>query len=219
MNSFNIAFKSPSNIIISGPSQSGKTQLAFNLLKYKHEMFEDPPQSVLFFYSEWASKFDEMEKNKMVSEFHQNIPSIDDLKILLSNYSHGDHKICIFDDLLHQINATVSNAFTVIGSKTKTTFVFLSQAQFHNNEHYKLMSQNAHALFICKSIRDKSHIISLAKQFSPYDNKLLVQAYSKATNNTPYSYLFIDCHQKSVDALRLRTSIFPHEWPVEVYIS
>ena len=49
---FNITFKSPFGMLISGPSQSGKTTWVYNLLKEKFKLIEPAPETVLHFYDE-----------------------------------------------------------------------------------------------------------------------------------------------------------------------
>jgi Ni2+-binding GTPase involved in maturation of urease and hydrogenase len=41
-----LKFPIPSNIIVSGPSNSGKTQLVLRILKNAEQMFIPPPKSI-----------------------------------------------------------------------------------------------------------------------------------------------------------------------------
>ena len=43
-----LKFPIPSNIIVSGPSNSGKTQLVLKLLKNADDMFVPPPKAIGF---------------------------------------------------------------------------------------------------------------------------------------------------------------------------
>ena len=79
------------------------------------------------------------------------------------------------------------------------------------------MSLNCHYLFIMKSPRDKAQIMNLAKQFSPYKTKHIIESFKTATRK-PYSYLMLDFHTSTPDHLRVRSNIFPTEWPYTVWL-
>jgi hypothetical protein len=68
-----------------------------------------------------------------------------------------------------------------------------------------------------KNPRDASAISHLAKQMFPGEPKFLPAAYADATKD-PHSYLFIDLRQETLDTMRLRTRILPHEWPTFTYV-
>ena len=44
---FDPRIRSPFNMIISGPSQSGKSTFVANLLKYHNRMFKRPPKKIV----------------------------------------------------------------------------------------------------------------------------------------------------------------------------
>jgi hypothetical protein len=67
-----------------------------------------------------------------------------------------------------------------------------------------------------KNDRDKQQISILARQFSPGNSNFVVQAYEDATKN-PYDYLLLDFRPGSPHNLRLRSKIFPHQFPTTVY--
>jgi len=47
---YNIQFKTPFNLIISGMSGSGKTTWVQNLLRIKEQIFSESPSKVFLFY-------------------------------------------------------------------------------------------------------------------------------------------------------------------------
>lgn len=67
--------------------------------------------------------------------------------------------------------------------------------------------------------RDRSAISQLAKQVFPGNTKMLVKAYQEAVRGRAYGYLLLDFHQRQDDRVRIRSHIFPNEWPMKVYIS
>ena len=87
-----------------------------------------------------------------------------------------------------------------------------------NDYKFNVLSENADYLFLFKSPRNSSKVISPAKQVSPYDNKFIVRSYKEATQNQ-YTYLLFDFHQKTPEKIRLRSKIFPSEGTMTVHIN
>ena len=61
-----------------------------------------------------------------------------------------------------------------------------------------------------KNPRDSLGIATLAKQMFPRRTQYLMDSFHDATKK-PFSYLLIDCHPQTPEAIRLRTNIFPGE--------
>ena len=213
---FDLRLKHPSNIVICGPSGSGKTNIILNLLRARNELFDVPPSQVLFFYSEYQESYKTMRDEKLVNVFIKGIPDLEDIKRMLSPKKSLNGSICIFDDLLSSTSSITSEMFTVIGHHLKSTNIFTTQSLFYSSKEYRTMMLNAHYMFLCKSPRDSSQIINLAKQMFPYNTKFLTQVFQKATSK-PYSYLLLDFHQSQHEYLRVRANIFAHERPMSVY--
>ena len=66
--------------------------------------------------------------------------------------------------------------------------------------------------------RDRMSISQLAKQVFPGKVQLLNEAYRKATKEREYGYLLLDFHQRQDDRVRLRSNIFPQEFPMKAYL-
>jgi hypothetical protein len=214
-----ISFKNASNHLITGATGTGKTVIVYKLLKYKNILFKNPPYKVIYYYSLWQPIFTKLQNENLVDDFFIDIPKKDSLCEILKTYNAG-HTLIIFDDLLEQVNDLMSEAFRVYASKFNTSFIFISQNLFHKNPNYRTMSLNAHYIYICKAIRDKSQINHFAKQYSPNRNKPLLDAYDAATKDKPYSFFLVDCHQTTPEYVRNRSNIFPceNEIPVRTFI-
>ena len=61
-------------------------------------------------------------------------------------------------------------------------------------------------------------IAQLAKQVFPGKVGLLNQAYVQATKRRGYGYLLLDFHQQQDDRVRIRSHIFPEEYPTKAYL-
>ena len=207
----------PCNILISGASGSGKTNIVSNILRYKDVIFSENIDYVMLFYKEMQDVYQSLNAKNVINYMQSKAPNdIDALKILLSRLPKKSKKLLIFDDMMHDIDETFSEIFTVIGHHHNATIIFTTQSLFHGHKDFRTMSLNAHYIFLCKSPRNSSQIIQLAKQVYPYDNKILVDAFFDATRE-PYSYLLLDLHQSTPEPLRVRAKFFEHEWPMVVY--
>ena len=103
MKGFDLRFQIPSNMMLVGPTSSGKTTWLKNLVKYKDSLFASAPKSMLLFYKEHQKVYDEMEKlmnegkkggNLPVFKKYKNPPkSIEDLKEIFSTFSKKHQKL------------------------------------------------------------------------------------------------------------------------------
>ena len=64
--------RQPASVIISGPSGSGKSELAKNLLK-ERKLFYPPPKKMVYCYDRWQPLFDGMKKQSNVI-FYKGLP-------------------------------------------------------------------------------------------------------------------------------------------------
>ena len=81
---------------------------------------------------------------------------------------------------------------------------------------FRLAALNAQYYVLFKSIRGAGQIATLARQVfagQKGKGKRLMEAYSKATR-TPFSYLVLDLHPETPEAMRFRSHILPGEGAV-----
>ena len=70
---------------------------------------------------------------------------------------------------------------------------------------------------LCAKIYNVRFFVSIAaKQISPYNIGYVVESYKHATRD-PFSYLFFDFKQSTPEIIRLRSNIYPDEFPMTVY--
>ena len=53
----------PFSCILSGPSQSGKTEIIRNILKYNHLLMEKKFDIIFYFYKTYQKTYDDIEKS------------------------------------------------------------------------------------------------------------------------------------------------------------
>lgn len=71
-------------------------------------------------------------------------------------------------------------------------------------------------MVLFKNPRDKLQVVMLARQMYPGNSKFFMESFQDATTK-PYGYLLVDLCATTPEAYRLRTGLFPPDWPV-VYI-
>ena len=148
MKGFDLRFQIPSNMMLVGPTSSGKTTWLKNLVKYKDSLFATAPKSMLLFYKEHQKVYDEMEKlmndgknggNLPVFKKYKNPPkSIEDLKEIFSTFSKKTPKIVVFDDYLDEIGPPLKHLFTVLTHHYNCFTILLSQTLFEKKMTYEL---------------------------------------------------------------------------------
>jgi hypothetical protein len=72
-------------------------------------------------------------------------------------------------------------------------------------------------MVLMKNDRDKQQISILSKQISPNNSNYIIKAYEDATQN-PYDYLVLDFHPETHKLVRIRSKIFPHQFPCVTYL-
>lgn len=126
--------------------------------------------------------------------------------------------VIILDDLMTESvsSAAVTHMFTKIVHHHDCFLINIVQNLFSKGSDSKTRALSTHYLVIFKNPRDKTQIAYLARQMQ---NKYLEDAFIDASNQGPYSYIFLDFHQKTPEAIRARTRILPHETPQYAYMT
>ena len=95
----------PFSCILSGPSQSGKTEIIRNILKYNHLLMEKKFDIIFYFYKTYQKTYDDIEKSGIKIFFLNSlITNEESLFNLIENYT-DKNILLIFDDLQNEIEA------------------------------------------------------------------------------------------------------------------
>lgn len=193
--------------------------MTYNLLHYRDILFSEKPAKVILFYKKHQEIYNEMMRMKLIDDMIEIDEKMVDEKTfenMVSPYKDKGGSLCVFDDLMELIDETNSKIFTKIAHHEKCNVIFLTQSLFVDNKYYRVMSRNTTYMIVMKNPRDVTQIKSLSSQMCS-DRNMLVEAYKEATKR-PYSYLLIDFHPETPEHIRLRSDIFPNQWPVKVYL-
>ena len=107
----------PVSVLISGPSNSGKTFFVSKFIKNIDCLMSPPPERIVWCYSIWQKAYDEIE-----AEFIQGVPYFD--------YFDGRPAILVLDDLMGQELEKVTSYFTQGSHHLNLTVFYLVQNLF-----------------------------------------------------------------------------------------
>ena len=199
-------FRFPARVIISGPSNAGKTEVCIRLIKHYHKKF-----STIVICGSATHPI-------------QDVSGLSD-KVIISkdiinpiNYKTdpNDHILLILDDCFSEaLNRTdVLDLFTK-GRHDRISIVFIVQNLFGCGKHARSISLNASAFILFKQ-RDLAQIEYLGRQiFGKNEAKKFVSIYKDCISMSPYSYLLIDLIVDTPEELQLRSNLFRENGPFE----
>ena len=210
-NSYDIRLKENFKLFISGPSRCGKTFFVADLLLNISLFAKEPPQVVIYVYSIWQSKFDEMK-----SVVHYFVQDDENIQETIKKLAYNHSTLVVFDDLINS-NSTqaIAKLFTVDGRHMGLSMIFLTQRMFVNNEYFRQISQNSDYFCVFKNPRNSSEIRTLAQQLTPGSLEL-VSIYQQATKE-PFSYLFINLTQECDEDMKFLSDLFASNHCVKVF--
>ena len=208
---FDIRLKENFKIFVSGPSRCGKTFFISELLENIVSFAKDPPETILYIYKIWQTKFDEM-KSVVDGFIKDNENIVEQIKEI----ARGQRVFVIFDDLINSKSLVdIATLFTVDGRHMNMSMAFLTQRMFVNNEHFRQISQNCDYFCVFKNPRNSSEIRTLAQQLTP-GSLDLIEIYKEATKN-PFSYLLINLTQECDPSIKYLSHIFDESHSLKVY--
>jgi hypothetical protein len=188
--------------MICGPTQSGKTEFTFALLRNLADMVRPVPTKITWCYGEWQEKLRLLPESVSLSDGLSGIKEI----------NPSERNILILDDLMDEAGEApeVSELFTKGSHHRNLSVVFITQNVFHQGKKMRTISLNAHYLVLFKNPRDAGQIQHLATQLFPGQTKYLIDAYKQATSR-PHGYLVLDLTQSTPDNRRVLSDVLPHE--------
>jgi len=203
----NIHVKFPAGcpMMVAGPTGCGKTSWVQKLLSCK-DNFTQPVRNVLYCYGVYQPRYNEMARTIPNVTFHKGLPNkqtIDELK----NPNYLD--VLVLDDLMEYIldNIQAQTLFTKYCHHYNVTTIFITQNVLAQGRCARNISLNTLMLIMFQNHRDRNQALTMAKQQSPRNPDLFLQAFEDATK-VPFGYLVIDCTPECDNSKRWRTCIF-----------
>lgn len=215
---FDLRMRFPFSWLICGGSGCGKTTMTLNFLRSFREMTDNPNcKHVVYCYNEWQDAYEIMSQEGIVTEWVQGLMPMTDIKEKIVEYKNDGGCVLVIDDFGHLLTNAYGELFTVLSHHNNCSILLLTQNLFDKNPVFRTISLNATYISVFKNPRDSQQIVSFAKQIKPGHKKFIVDSFREATK-TPYSYLFFDTHQKTLEQLRIRSCILPREAPMCAWI-
>jgi energy-coupling factor transporter ATP-binding protein EcfA2 len=217
---FDTRLKTSFNCLVSGPTGSGKTTFVKNLLSIGDQIFTQKPKHVFLFYKAMQDMYLEMEKDGLIDEMidvQNGMPSLDEIHEMVAPFKNDGGSMIIFDDSMTSVNSDFELLFCNLSHHDQCSIIFMTQNLFFKDKSFRTMSLNSHYIVLMKNDRDKQQISILSKQISPNNSKYILEAYKDATVK-PYDYLLLDFSPETNNIIRLRSKIFPHQFPMVTYL-
>ena len=112
----------------------------------------------------------------------------------------------------------ISVLFTVHGRHNKVSSIFISQEMYSSKKsEITTISRMVNYIVLMKNPRYALDISNLAKQMTPSET-WLKKIYKTATEEKPFSYLFICVTQECAPEVRFLSSLFDVSGKIPVYI-
>ena len=162
-------FKTPCSIVVSGPSQAGKSTFLFNLVKFRNEVFTSRFNRIIYCLPERKiprkKDFIDMLKTECPSvEIIGGLPSVSQLNLDLNTLP----VLLLVDDQMTQIlkDPDMLELLTLDGHSDNITFGFTMQNYYENSKFGKTMIRNCHyRVFFYNSI-EKSYLSTISTQIA-----------------------------------------------------
>jgi hypothetical protein len=203
-----LPFNECSSIMVAGATSSGKTMWTYKVLR-NLDVFKQPPDAIMYCYGVWQTLFEDIEMLPNLT-MHQGLPTdLDDWA------PQASHRLLVIDDLMDKVvnDMDMSLLFTQGCHHKHISIIYITQNLYLQGKYARTVSLNTQYIVLFRSLRDVSQISILGRQMFPGKSKLLSQVYVDVMK-LPYTYLIIDSSPHSTPQYRLRTNIFPGEYPI-----
>lgn len=144
-------------------------------------------------------------------------PGLEQIYEMIGPYKERNGSMLIFDDILSDITRDFEQLFCNASHHMNCSIIFLTQNLFYDAKAFRTMSLNSHYIVIMKNPRDSQQVSILARQIKPDNPNFIISSFAEATKKQ-YSYLILDFAPNSANTIRFRNNIFPHEYPVQVFL-
>lgn len=195
-----IQLRHPFTMIISGPTQAGKSTFVRRLIENAQQMIDVPPGKILYCHKGRAPV------DLPLVSTHRGVPSPN---LLEGNCGPA---LVILDDLMSEINGDAAELFTRLSHHEDISVIMINQNLFPRGPHARTISLNAQYIVVFKNPRDVGQFSHLARQMYGGSKKgdFAIDAFNQATLKA-HGYLFVDLKPETDDNYRLRTDVFPGE--------
>ncbi len=211
LQAIDLRLKSPFSMLVSGPSNCGKTTFVLNLLQTRHDIYDAPPGRVYWFYKVFQNSFNNA---SFIDHFENKMCTME----WLQENRVPKNSTIVIDDMALEATDDTAKLFSVGSHHYNVNIIFLCQNLFTQNRFFRDISLNSTYVLLFKNVRDKQQVSNFAKQFAPGKNKSFLNIFQSATTE-PYSYLLLDNHQKTDDDHRILSNYLREQnKPISIWL-
>ena len=196
----------PSNVWIAGPSQCGKTDFVVKMIRYRKQLFRPAIEHVVFVYSVWQTKYDQLR-----DEHGNDIEWVNGLPQDPFKFFKKTPGLLILDDAMiesRQRSSDVAKWFTKGSHHRDVSIAILVQNLFP--KQLRDLSLNAHILVLFNNPRDKSQVKRFIGQAFPDETERIKNAMNYAFER-PFRPLIVNTHQTTPSHYSLTCDMFPED--------
>ena len=219
---------SPFNLMISGPSQSGKSHWIEKFLTHKELLIDVQPQKIFLIYSIYQPAYERMMSKKLIDKVIKGLPKdYSTIENMVMPYRDQGGSMIIIDDGLNDLDVNVVTMCEQLSNNAKCSVIFVTQNLFVDSRIFRRISKQSHYICLMPNPRNRQELRALAMQISFCNPKYVYQAYEDAIKmkkttdgKVGYGYLLFDLKVsvKSNPICKLKTNIFPNELePLTIY--
>ena len=201
-----LCFSHPANIIIAGPTKSGKTTFVSKLLQY--QLIDPFPTRLVLVYScpqpiyqQWRAWYPQLE---MIEGFNADIATM---------FDRQTDNLLILDDQMTAAGAgnDLIDLFTRVSHHSNLTIIYLVQNIFPKGPSQRTASLNASNIVLFQNSRDRQQIDHLSREMYPGHKHYLPQVLEDLTKEWARAYLVTNFDNTLPPEARVYTGIFPGE--------
>ena len=204
----------PFALLLSAPSQSGKSHWILKLIRHCREKVNPPIDKIIYVNATSSSQLkDKLMIEVTVARAGGSLPHL----ILTCEIDtvRGDphlNTLVVIDDLMNDKNTekTVEDLFIKRVHHENISVAYLVQNLFHASKLHRTISLNANYLWLGANRRARDQIRTLAHQVYPGKTEFLLEAYHDATTRKPYGYLWLDFKVATPEKYRVKTDVLEH---------
>lgn len=202
-----IMFKTPSNILVVGPSQSGKTFFVTQLLQDRSRYFKPAPSSVHYCYGVRNKLMPQLQKQGV--QFHEGLP---DGEATLDAWFKGRPGILVIDDLMAEggNSKELQDIFTKFSHHKDLTVIYLTQDIFPSGRYSKTISRNFHYMVVFNNPRDGTGLRNLLVQAFPAQWRTVLDTTQRLLDR-PHGYVMFDFHPATPNGMRVYTDVLKRD--------
>ena len=197
-------FNHPCSIVLSGPSQSGKTYLTQKIIC--DDWITPTPQRIIWCYGQYQSLYEDLKRRLPHIEFVKGIPD----HIEQDTYLDTSIRNCIIlDDLMGDAkkDERIANLFTKGSHHRNLSVLYLTQNLFPQGKACRDISLNTKYLILFNNPVDRFQVMTLARRIYPTHAHHFMKIYEEATSH-PYGHMLVDLRANTPEDERLRPNPF-----------